>query len=56
VTGSLLLQMNWDNDIARGMINQRSNMVAVVISKLTNLYYPEMFVQLTQQISEHDVR
>jgi DNA-binding LacI/PurR family transcriptional regulator len=54
--GSLLLQMNWDNAIARGMITQRSNTVVVVISKLTSLYYPEMFVQLTQQFSEHDVR
>ncbi len=31
-------------------------MVAVVISKLTNLYYPEVLVQLTQRFSEHDVR
>ena len=44
------------NAIARGLITQRSNMVAVVISKLTNLYYPEVLVQLTQRFSEHDVR
>lgn len=44
------------NAIARGLITQRSNMVAVVISKLTNLYYPEVLVQLTQRFSEDDVR
>ena len=44
------------NAIARGLITQRSNMVAVVISKLTNLYYPEVLVQLTQRFSDHDVR
>ncbi len=44
------------NAIARGLITQRSNMVAVVISKLTNLYYPEVMVQLTQRFSERGVR
>ncbi|MDJ0918178.1 MAG: LacI family DNA-binding transcriptional regulator [Woeseiaceae bacterium] len=44
------------NAIARGLITQRSNMVAVVISKLTNLYYPEVLVQLTQRFSEKGVR
>jgi DNA-binding LacI/PurR family transcriptional regulator len=44
------------NAIARGLITQRSNMVAVVISKLTNLYYPEVLVKLTQHFSEHGVR
>lgn len=44
------------NAIARGLITQRSNMVAVVISKLTNLYYPEVMVQLTQQFSKRGVR
>ncbi len=44
------------NAIARGLITQRSNMVAVVISKITNLYYPEVLVQLTQRFSEHGVR
>ena len=43
------------NAIARGLITQRSNMVAVVISRLTNLYYPEVLVQLTQRFSEHGV-
>ena len=44
------------NAIARGLITRRSNMVAVVISKLTNLYYPEVLVKLTQRFSEHGVR
>lgn len=43
------------NAIARGLITQRSNMVAVVISKLTNLYYPEVLVQLTQRFAEHGI-
>lgn len=44
------------NAIARGLITQQSNMVAVVISKMTNLYYPEVLVQLTQRFSERGVR
>ena len=44
------------NAIARGLITQRSNMVAVVISRLTNLYYPEVMVQLTQQFSARGIR
>jgi DNA-binding LacI/PurR family transcriptional regulator len=44
------------NAIARGLITQRSNMVAVVISKLTNLYYPEVLVLLTQGFSERGIR
>ncbi len=44
------------NAIARGLITQRSNMVAVVISRQTNLYYPEVLVQLTQRFSEDGIR
>ena len=44
------------NAIARGLITQRSNMVAVIISKLTNLYYPEVLVQLTQRFSSRGIR
>jgi DNA-binding LacI/PurR family transcriptional regulator len=44
------------NAIARGLITQRSNMVAVIISKLTNLYYPEVLVHLSQRFSERGVR
>ncbi len=44
------------NAIARGLITQRSNMVAVLISVQTNLYYPEVLVELTQRFSERGVR
>ena len=44
------------NAIARGLITQRSNMVAVVISQQTNLYYPEVLVQLTQRFSGCGIR
>ena len=44
------------NAIARGLITQRSNMVGVVISRMTNLYYPELLVQLTQAFSERGIR
>lgn len=44
------------NAIARGLITQRSDMVAVVISVQTNLYYPEVLVQLTKRFSERGVR
>lgn len=44
------------NAIARGLITQRSNMVAVVISRQTNLYYPEVLVQITQRFSEYGIR
>ncbi len=44
------------NAIARGLITQRSNMVAVVITRQNNLYYPEVLVQLTQRFSEHGIR
>lgn len=44
------------NAIARGLITQRSNMVAVVISNMTNLYYPEVLVQLTHWFSAHSIR
>ena len=44
------------NAIARGLITQRSNMVGVIILRLTNLYYPEVMVQLTQYFSEYGIR
>ncbi len=43
------------NAIARSLITRRSNMVAVVISQLTNLNYPEVLVQLSQRFSERGV-
>ena len=44
------------NAIARGLITQRSNMVAVVISQQTNLYYPEVLVELTERFSDRGIR
>jgi DNA-binding LacI/PurR family transcriptional regulator len=40
------------NAFARGLITRRTNLVAVVISNLTNLYYPEVLAELTQRLSE----
>lgn len=44
------------NAIARGLITQRSNMVAVIISQQTNLYYPEVLFQLTQRFSDRGIQ
>lgn len=44
------------NAIARSLITRRSNLVAVLISNLTNLYYPEVLSELSQRLSAHGVR
>ncbi len=44
------------NAIARSLITRRSNLVAILISNLTNLYYPEVLAELTQRFSAHGVR
>jgi DNA-binding LacI/PurR family transcriptional regulator len=44
------------NAMASGLITKRSNLVAVVISNLTNLYYPEVLAELTRRLSDHGVR
>lgn len=44
------------NAIAQGLITRRSNLVAIIISNLTNLYYPEVLAELTQRLSEHGIR
>ncbi|MEL6361405.1 MAG: LacI family DNA-binding transcriptional regulator [Pseudomonadota bacterium] len=44
------------NAIARSLISGRSNLVAILISNLTNLYYPEVLAELTQRFSAHGVR
>ena len=44
------------NAIARSLITRRSNLVAVIISNLTNLYYPEVLAQLSQQFSDRGIR
>jgi DNA-binding LacI/PurR family transcriptional regulator len=44
------------NAIARSLITRRSNLVAVVISNLTNLYYPEVLAELSAQASARGIR
>ena len=39
------------NAFARGLITRRTNLIAVVISNLTNLNYPEVLAELTQRLS-----
>jgi len=44
------------NAIARMLITQRSGMVAVIISSISNLIYPELLSRLTEQLSEQNVK
>ncbi len=44
------------NAIARGLITRRSNIVAIVISNLMNLHYPEVLTELTTRLAEKDLR
>jgi len=44
------------NALARSLITSRSNSVAVIISNLTNLYYPEVLAQLSQTFSQEGYR
>ena len=44
------------NALASGLITNRSNMVAVLISNLTNLYYPEVLASLTAKLDARGVR
>lgn len=46
----------YPNAIAQGLITKRSNLVAIVISNLTNLYYPEVLAELTQRLSAQGIR
>jgi len=39
------------NAAARSLITRRSNMVAVLITNKSNLYYPELLAELSQQLS-----
>ncbi|TQV81381.1 LacI family transcriptional regulator [Exilibacterium tricleocarpae] len=43
------------NAIARSLITRRSNMVAVIINNFTNLYYPELLVQLSRGFDRRGV-
>jgi len=44
------------NAMASGLITKRSNLVAVIISSLTNLYYPEVLAEITRRLSERGIR
>ncbi len=44
------------NAIARGLISGRSNIVAVLITELTNLNYPQVLSELHRKFSECDIR
>ena len=46
----------YPNAMARGLITQRSNLVAVIISELTNLYYPEVLFELSHRFSDRGIR
>jgi len=42
--------------IARSLITRKSGLVAIVISNLTNLHYPEVLSTLTARLSERGIR
>ncbi|MCZ8130848.1 MAG: LacI family DNA-binding transcriptional regulator [Steroidobacteraceae bacterium] len=44
------------NAIARSLITRRSNLIAVLLSNLTSLYYPEVLSELAEQASRRGVR
>jgi DNA-binding LacI/PurR family transcriptional regulator len=44
------------NAIARMLITRRSSMVAVIISSLVNLNYPELLTRLTKEFSQRGIR
>lgn len=44
------------NALAQGLISGRTRLVAVLISSLTNLYYPEVLEELTRRLTAYDTR
>ncbi|MGB7404982.1 MAG: LacI family DNA-binding transcriptional regulator [Pacificimonas sp.] len=44
------------NAMASGLMTKRTGMVAVIISSLTNLYYPEVLAEITQRLSDKGAR
>lgn len=44
------------NAIAQSLITRRSHLVAVIISNLTNLHYPEVLAELTRNLSDRRMR
>ena len=43
------------NAIARGLISGRSNIVAVIITDLTNINYPQVLSELNRKFDEHNI-
>lgn len=44
------------NAIAQGLITRRSGLVAVLISNLTNLYYPEVLAEISRRLDARGMR
>jgi DNA-binding LacI/PurR family transcriptional regulator len=44
------------NALAQGLISGRTKMVAVLITTLTNRFYPEVLAELCKRLTEHDTR
>ncbi|MGB3710966.1 MAG: LacI family DNA-binding transcriptional regulator [Erythrobacter sp.] len=44
------------NAMASGLMTKRTGLVAVIISSLTNLYYPEVLAEITQRLSDRGSR
>lgn len=44
------------NALAQGLISRRTNLVAVLISSLTALYYPEVLATLSERLMARDMR
>ncbi len=44
------------NALAQGLISGRTNVVAVLISRLTNLYYPEVLAELNERLAMRGIR
>ncbi|WP_419814730.1 LacI family DNA-binding transcriptional regulator [Glacieibacterium sp.] len=44
------------NAFAQGLITKRSNLVAIILAKITNLTYPEMLANLTDKLSQRGMR
>ena len=44
------------NALAQGLISGRTNLVGVLIPSLTSLYYPDVLAEISQQLTERDIR
>ena len=44
------------NAMASGLMTKRTGLIAVIISSLTNLYYPEVLAEITQRLSDRGSR